>query len=78
VSYYLFYPKSEKPMKAVIRDLPYNTPAGDILVSDGLVSLGFDVISVNQMIATRLSPSEGSKTITVPLVLITVPRAAKS
>jgi hypothetical protein len=36
LSYYSFYPKSEKPMKAVIRHLPHNTPAEDI--SDGLVS----------------------------------------
>jgi hypothetical protein len=42
LSYYSFYPKSVKPMKAVIRHLPQNTPAEDI--SDGLVSLGFDVI----------------------------------
>jgi hypothetical protein len=41
--YYSFYPKSEKPMKAVIRHLPQNTPAEDI--SDGLVSLAFDVIT---------------------------------
>jgi hypothetical protein len=44
LSYYFFYPKSEKPMKAVIRHLPHNTPAEDI--TDGLVSLGFDIISV--------------------------------
>jgi hypothetical protein len=37
LSYYPFYPKSEKPMKAVIRHLPHNTPAEDI--SDGLESL---------------------------------------
>jgi hypothetical protein len=34
LSYYSFYPKSEKPMKAVIRHLPHITPAEDI--SDGL------------------------------------------
>jgi hypothetical protein len=44
LSYYSFYPKSEKPMKAIIRHLPQKTPAEDI--SDGLVSLGFDVISI--------------------------------
>jgi membrane protein required for colicin V production len=37
-----YFPKHEKPIKAVIRHLPSNTPALDI--SDGLVSLGFDVI----------------------------------
>jgi hypothetical protein len=52
----LFYAKSKKPMKAVIRHLSHNTPAEDI--SDGLVSLGFDGISVKQMTATRRSPHE--------------------
>jgi hypothetical protein len=75
LSYYLFYPKSEKPMKAVIRHLPQNTPAEDI--SDGLVSLGFDIISVKQMAATRWSPPEGSKTINLLLFLITLRRMAK-
>jgi hypothetical protein len=43
-------------MKAVIRHMPHNTPAENI--SDRLVSLGFDVISVKQMAATRRSPPE--------------------
>jgi hypothetical protein len=51
LSYYWFYPKSEKPMKEVIRHRPHNITAEDI--SDGLVSLGFDVISVKHMTATR-------------------------
>jgi hypothetical protein len=63
LSYYSFYPKSEKPMNAVIRHLPHNTPAD---ISDGLVSLGFDVIRVKQMTATRWSPSNGSTTINLP------------
>jgi hypothetical protein len=72
--YYSFYPKSEKPMKAVTRHLLHNTPAEDI--SDGLVSLIFDVISVKQMTATRGSPSEGLKNINLPLLLIILPRTA--
>jgi hypothetical protein len=76
LSYYSFYPKFQKPMKAVIRHLPHNTAAEDI--SDGLVSLGFDVISVKQMTVTRWSPPEGSKTINLPIFLITLPRKAKS
>jgi hypothetical protein len=28
--YYSFYPKSEEPMKVVIRHMPHNTPAEDI------------------------------------------------
>jgi hypothetical protein len=51
MSYFTFFPKSLKPIKAVIRHLPYNTPAEDI--SDGLVEFGFDVISVKQMSSTR-------------------------
>jgi hypothetical protein len=47
LSYYSFFPKSEKPIKAVIRHLPLNTPAEDI--SEGMVSLGFDVVSVAQL-----------------------------
>jgi hypothetical protein len=56
--------------------LPHNIPAEDI--SDGLVSLGLVVINVNQMAATRRSPPEGSKTINLPLFLITLSRTAKS
>jgi hypothetical protein len=44
LSYYSFFPKSEKAIKAVIRHIPHNTPAEDI--SDHLVSLGFNVVSV--------------------------------
>jgi hypothetical protein len=73
---YTFLPKSEKPIKAVIRHLPKTTPAEDI--SDGLVSLSFDVISVKQMTTTRRTPSEGTSTINLPLFLITLPRTAKS
>jgi hypothetical protein len=60
----------------VIRHLPLNTPAEDI--SDGLVSLGFDVVSVKQMTATRRSPPEKSKITNLPLFLVTLPRTAKS
>jgi hypothetical protein len=74
--YFTFYPKSEKPIKAVIRHLPHNTPAKNI--SDGLVSLGFDVVSVKQMTTTRRSPPEESKVSSLPLFLVTLPRSAKS
>jgi hypothetical protein len=76
LSYYLFFPKSEKPIKAVITHLPLNTPAEDI--SDGLVSLGFDVVSVKQMTATRSSLPEESKIINLPPFLVILPRTAKS
>jgi hypothetical protein len=71
LSYYSFFPKSQKPIKAVRRHLPSNTPAEDI--SDGLINLGFDVVSVKQM-TTRRSPSEGTRKL--PLFLITLPRTA--
>jgi hypothetical protein len=76
LSYYSFFHKSEKPIKAVIRHLPHNTPAEDISVT--LVSLDFDVVSVKQMTATRRSPPEESKIINLPLFLVTLPRTAKS
>jgi hypothetical protein len=69
------YPKSEKPIKTVIRHLPVNTPAEDI--AEGLVDLGFDVISVKQMSTARRSP-EGTSHITLPLFLVTLPRTTKS
>jgi hypothetical protein len=68
-----FFPKSLKPVKAVLRRLPLNTLAEDI--SDGLINLGFDVVSVKQMTTRRLS-SEGTRNL--PLFLITRPRTAKS
>jgi hypothetical protein len=76
LSYYSFFPKSEKPLKTVIPHLPHNTPAEDI--SDGLVSPGLDVVSVKQMTATRPKPPEESKLINLPLFLVTLQRTAKS
>jgi hypothetical protein len=75
LAYFTFCPKSEKPVKAVLRHLPSNTPAKDI--SDGLVDLGFDVVSVKQMSSARQSP-DGSHPITLPLFLVTLPRTPKS
>jgi hypothetical protein len=42
--YFSFYPKSHKPIKGVTWHLPFSTPAED--ASDGLVNLGFDIISI--------------------------------
>jgi hypothetical protein len=74
--YFSSFPKSENPFKAVIRHLPINTPAKDI--SDGLVDLGFDVISVEQMTTTRRPAPDKPKSINLPLFLITLPRSEKS
>jgi hypothetical protein len=76
LSYFPFYPNSEKPIKPVIRHLPQNTP--DEGISDGLISLGFDVINVKQMTTTRRPPPEETKVITLPLFLVTLPRTPKS
>jgi hypothetical protein len=75
MSYYSF-PKSENPINAMIRHLPHNTPAEDI--TDGLVSLGFDVVTVKQIITTRRCLPEESKIINLPPFLVTLPRTAKS
>jgi hypothetical protein len=50
LSYYTFCPKVEKPIKAVICDLPINTSAEDI--ASGMVDLYSDVISVRHMSTT--------------------------
>jgi hypothetical protein len=76
LSYYSFLPKSHKPVKAVIRHFPSNTPAEDI--SEGLENLGFDVVSVKQMTFTRRSPSDEKTRRNLSLFLITLPRTAKS
>jgi hypothetical protein len=76
LSYFTFYPKSEMPIKAVIRHLSVNTPAEDIC--DGLVSLGFDVVSVKQMTTTRRSSTEEPKVTNLPRFLVTLPQTAKS
>jgi hypothetical protein len=73
--YCSFFPKSRKPVKAVIHHLPPNTPAEEI--SEGRVNLGYDVISVKQMTTTRRSPSDET-TRNHTLFLITLPRTAKS
>jgi hypothetical protein len=72
LNYVTFYPKSLKPIKAVIRHLPGNKPAEEIY--EGLVELGFDIISVKQMSTTHRS--QGSST-SLPLFLITLPWSEK-
>jgi hypothetical protein len=74
--YSTVYPKFQKPVKAVIQQLPFTTPAEDI--SDGLVNFAFDVISVKQMSATLQSPAEGTSTVNLSVFLITLPRMSKS
>jgi hypothetical protein len=51
LNYFTFYPKSLKPIKGVIRNLPGNKLAEEIY--EGLVELGFNIISMKQMSTTR-------------------------
>jgi hypothetical protein len=76
LSYFTFFPKSQKPIKAVIRHLLINCPAQDI--SEGLIDLGFDIMSVKQMTTIHRSQSKGTETRNLPLYLIALPRMAKS
>jgi hypothetical protein len=73
--YFTRYSESQKPIKAVIRHLQLATPAEDI--SDGLVNLSSDVISVKQMSATRRSSADGTPRVNLPLFLINLPRTSK-
>jgi hypothetical protein len=74
LAYFAFYPKSVRPIKSVLPHLPLNTPVEDI--PNGLDDFGFDVISINQMSSTHRSSAEGPTKL--PLLLMTVPRMAKS
>jgi hypothetical protein len=73
---FTFYPNSQKPMKTVIWHRPFTTLADDIL--DGLVDLGFDVISIKRMSDTRRTPGEETYRVNLPLFFITLPRTSKS
>jgi hypothetical protein len=55
LQYFTYSPKSEKPIKAVIRHLPRDTPAEDI--SNSLENLGFNVINVRQLTTNRRTPN---------------------
>jgi hypothetical protein len=70
--YFTFSPNSEKPMKAVIHHLPPDTPAKDI--SNSHEDLGFNVIDVRQMTATRRAPKIQIHVEPLPLFLITLTR----
>jgi hypothetical protein len=74
LSYFTFYPKSLKPIKAIIHHLPISTLAEGS--SSRLVSLGFDIISVKQLSTTRGS-AEGTGTKNLPIFLVTLPRTEK-
>jgi hypothetical protein len=74
LNYFTFFPTSLKPMKAVIRHLPGNTPVEEIY--EGLVQLGFYIKIVKQMSTIRRS--KGSALTNLPLFLITFLKSEKS
>jgi hypothetical protein len=74
LNYFTFYSKSLKPIKAVIRHLPGNTPVEEIY--EGLVELGIDILSVKHTYTT--CRSQGSSSTSLPLFLITLSRSEKS
>jgi hypothetical protein len=76
LSFFTFFPKSQQPVKAVLRHLPSVTPAENI--SEALTELGFDAVSVKQMYSARRTKEEGSQPKILPLFLITLPRTKKS
>jgi len=73
---FTFHPKLHETVKASIRHLAGDTPAEDI--SNELVALGFSVINICQMTASRPLPHGGSKTVNLPLFLVTFLRGEKS
>jgi hypothetical protein len=75
LNYFTFYPKSHKPVKAVIRHLPIDTPDEDI--SNGLQDLGYSVLSMKQMTASQPSPEGDNYTFNLPLFLVTLAKDSK-
>ena len=75
-NYYTFHPKDENPIKAVIRQLPIDTPAEDI--ANELLAMDYKVHNVKQMTTTRQQPEGGRLTQALPLFLITLERSGKS
>jgi hypothetical protein len=74
--FFTFYTKGDKLVKAVIRHFPNNTWSEDIRVA--LQELGYEVISVKQMTAKRLSPEGEVTLVSLPLFLVTLVRNKQS
>jgi hypothetical protein len=75
VLYITYYPKSHKLVEIATAASIY-TPAEDI--SDGLVDLGLNVITVKQKSATHRSPEGRTFTVDFPFFLITLPGTSES
>jgi hypothetical protein len=70
-----FYTKGDRPVKAVIRNLPNNTSSENITIA--LQVLSYEVINVKQMTGKRPSP-EGVTLVSFPLFLNTLVRNQES
>jgi hypothetical protein len=73
--YFTFFPNSEKPIKAVIRHPPTETPAEGI--SNILENSSFNAINVRQITATRRTPNGKTHVESLPLFLFTLTRNIK-
>jgi hypothetical protein len=76
LQYYTFHPKSERPLKSVIRQPPGETPAE--VISNEREALGFSVITVHQMMAKHLPLHRSNQDVKLPLYLATLTRSEKS
>jgi hypothetical protein len=76
LQYFTFSTNSEKPIKAVIRHLPPDTPAEDI--SNSLEGLAFNIINVRQLTTNRRARNGKTYVENLPLFLVTLTRNAKS
>jgi hypothetical protein len=70
--YFTSSPNSEKPLKAVIRHPPPDTPAKDI--SNSLPDLDFSVINVRQMTVIQRAPNGQTHVELLPLFLVAFTR----
>jgi hypothetical protein len=74
--YFNFSRNSEKPIKAVIRHLPPDTPAEGI--SNSLDATGCNISNVRQITATRTAPNGQTHMEPVPLFLVSLTGNVKS
>jgi hypothetical protein len=63
--HFTFYSQSDKSIKAVIHGLPINTYSQDVTLA--LQELGYNVISIKQMVTKHSSPDCSIKTVSLTL-----------
>jgi hypothetical protein len=76
LQHFTFSTNPEMPIKAVISHFPPHTTAENI--SNNLEDLGFNVITVRQMMANRLARNGQTHVEPLPLFLVTLTRNIKS